>query len=189
MMGLAWHWFEGADREVARNYYDRTLQLLRRLRMKRSERIILGYLGVLNFESGALAEAEDHLRRSAFASRQAGDFRVEGIFEGVRGGVLAALDCIEEATASLDLADELLAGNPFYAGSIGVYRGHLDLAEARAAAARGDSAEAVAHVKMARARIDAARVSHDTLPPLVRRSDDARMAVRILERAIDTLTG
>ena len=188
MMGLAWHWFETGDRERARQHYDRALHLLRRLRMKRSERIIVGYLGVLHFEMGAFAEAEDHLRRSAFASRQAGDFRVEGIFEGVRGGVLAALDCIEESRASLDLADELLTGNPFYAGSIAVYRGHLDLAEARAAAMCGDARAALDHVRTARERIASAHVSHDGLPPLVCRSDDARMAVRILEHAIDVLT-
>jgi hypothetical protein len=100
--------------------------------MTRSERICIGYLGVLYFEAGELDRAEDHLRRAAFASRQSGDFRVEGIFEGIRGAVLATLDCTEKARMSFDLAEQLLAGNSFYAGSIAVYRGHLDLAEARA---------------------------------------------------------
>ncbi len=184
LMGLGWHHFERGDREIARETYGRALATLRRMKMARSERIVVGYMGVLFFDAGDLDEAEEHLRRAAFASRQAGDFRVEGIFEGVRGAVLAALDATREARASLDLSERLLADNAFYAESVAVYRGHLDLAEARAALAAGDDEAARACVEHAKARLQKARTAASGRPPLVRRSDDARMAVAILERAI-----
>ncbi len=176
-MGLAWQFFEVGDRDEATNQYDRALVIVRRLKMTRSERIITGYMGLVHFDAGDLALADDHLRRASLASRRAGDLRVEGIFEGVRGGVLAAQDHIDEARAAFDLADALLARNTFYQGAIRVHRGHLDLAEARAATAKGLFAIAEASIASARWRVEEASA-------LARRSDDARMAVRILERAL-----
>lgn len=173
-MGLAWGYFEEGLYDVAREHYARALVLLRRLGMRRSERIVIGYSGLLDFARGELASAEEQLRHAALASRRAGDLRVEGIFEGIRGGVLAALDRVVESRASFDLADELLARNAFYQGAIRVHRGHLDLAEARAATS---ASAAEAHVAEARWRIEEART-------LARRSDDARMAIAILERAV-----
>lgn len=188
-LGLAWCELESGERDEAERLYRRALGMAQRLRMRRVERITLGYLGVVHFDAGDLAAAEECLRECAFASRQAGDFRVEGIFEGIRGGVLAALGCVEEAAASLDLADELLTGNPFYAGTVSIHRGHLDLAHARAAASEGDAPAVLALVERAESRIRRARAAEDGAAPLVGRSDDARLAVRILRRAIDELTG
>jgi predicted ATPase len=177
LMGLAWNHFESGDRDTAREHYERALVFARRLRMLRSERIIIGYLGLLEFAAGDLVRADAHLKNAAIASRRAGDLRVEGIFEGVRGGVLASFDRIAEARAAFDVADELLSRNVFYQGAIRVNRGHLDLAEARVASARGDEGAAQAHIDNARWRIEEAS-------SLARRSDDARMAIRILENAI-----
>ncbi len=177
LMGLAWNHFEGGDRDTARDHYEHALQIVRRLRMSRSERIITGYLGLLEFDAGNLGLAESHLATAALASRRAGDLRVEGIFEGVRGGVLASLDRIAESRAAFDLSDELLSRNAFYQGAIRVHRGHLELAESRAAAAGGHEHAARAHVDAARWRIEEARA-------LSRRSDDARMAIKLLARAI-----
>jgi predicted ATPase len=177
LLGLGWNDFERGERDRARAHYERAIVLLRRLKMARSERIAVGYLGLVDFYEGDLARAEERLRQAALASRRAGDLRVEGIFEGVLGGVLAAADRIDESRAALGLADELLAGNAFYRGAVAVYRGLLDLAEARAAAADGAARTALAHVARARWRIEEAHA-------LARRSDDARIAVRILERAL-----
>ena len=177
-MGLAWNHFEGGDRDTAREHYERVLQIVRRLRMSRSARIITGYIGLLEFDAGNLELAESHLAKAALASRRAGNLRVEGIFEGVRGGVLASLDRIAEARAAFDVADELLSRNAFYQGAIRVHRGHLDLAEARAAAAAG-------HERTAQARVDEARWRIEEARSLARRSDDARMAIKLLARAID----
>ena len=180
LMGLAWQCFEGGDRDGAVVHYRRALDLLRALRMVRSERIVDGYLGVLHFEAGDLGRAEEHLARAAFASRQAGDFRVEGVFEGVRGAVLASLDCLEEARASFALAEQLLVGNSFYGRIIAIHRGHLDLAEARGV----EPAEAAAHVDRARARAAEARAAGANGAAIIARSDDARVALRVLERAL-----
>src|SRR5262249_52905751 len=80
---------------------------------------------------------EAKLRRAASASGDAGDLRVEGIFEGVRGAVLAALDRIEESRCAFSCAEVALAKNGFFAEVIAIHRGHLDLAEARAAERAG----------------------------------------------------
>ena len=179
-LGLAWNYFESGDRPMALLEYQRTLALARRTRMTRSERVILGYVGLVYFDTGDLVKAEDHLRRSTLASRRAGEVRTEGIFEGVRAGVLAALGRVGDARPAFALADDLLSRNPFYQRAIAVHRGHLDLAEARAAREIGMHNVAEAHVGAARWRIEEAR-SH------AKRSDDARAAVRILQRAIDRI--
>jgi tetratricopeptide (TPR) repeat protein len=177
VMGVAWTHFESGDRDGAQADYEDALALLGRLKMTRSERIVIGYLGLLHFEGGRLPHAEEHLRRAALASRRAGDLRVEGIFEGVRGAVLATQDRLAEAREAFDLSEELLARNTFYQRAIGIHRGHLDLAEARLAVVTGNARAADAHVARARWRIEEASA-------LARRSDDARMAIRILERAL-----
>jgi tetratricopeptide (TPR) repeat protein len=187
LMGLAWHHFESGRRGDARQHFAQALDIAGRIGMTRSERIVLGYLGLIDFESGDAATAERRLRVAAFASRRAGDLRLEGIFEGIRGAVLASLDRIVEARASFELSSELLRGNAFYAATIEVHRGHVDLAEARAALAMDAVDVARAKIGRARARIAAAYAEDAPSGPLVRRSDDARMAVRILDRALDEL--
>ncbi len=177
LMGLAWNHFESGELDLARDVYMRALTILQRMKMTRSERIVIGYLGLLYFAEGDLNAADRHLGRAALASRRAGDLRVEGIFEGVRGGVLATQGRIDDARASFALADELLEGNLFYQQAILIHRGHLDLAEARAAAAEGEMHTAHAHIANARWRIEESRT-------LARRSDDARMAIKLLERAL-----
>jgi tetratricopeptide (TPR) repeat protein len=177
MMGLGWNHFESGDTDTAAAHYEGALAIAGRLKMARSERIVVGYLGLLHFSARELVTAEDHLRRAALASRRAGDLRVEGIFEGIRAAVLASEDRVAEARAAFDLSDELLAQSSFYQRAVAIHRGHLDLAEARAASSEGHTQAAEAHVARASWRIEEARTH-------ARRSDDARAAIGILERAI-----
>jgi hypothetical protein len=142
----------------------------------------MGYLGVTHFDAGRFQEAERWLDRAVDRSRAVGDLRVEGIFEGMRGAVLASVDLVDEARASFDLSRELLAENPYFGQVIAVHRGHLDLAEARAEA---DDARAAVLIAAASQRLESAERGEGGEAPLVRRSDDARIAVRILRRAID----
>src|SRR5207302_10449232 len=107
-------------------------------------------------------------------SRRAGDLRLDGSFEGIRGAVLATLDRIDEARTSFELSAELLRGNAFYAATIQVHRGHVDLAEARVAMAMGANDVARAKIAHARSKIAAAYAEDAPSGPLVRRSDDAR---------------
>lgn len=189
-IGLGSYWLERGDLRRARTCYERGLAIARRMRMARTERIVLGYLGIVRFDAGALGEAESLLRAASNASGEAGDVRVEAFFDGVRGAVLASRDRIVDARACFESAEEVLASNPFFAEVVAIHRGHLDLAIARRASAHGDRELADAHELFARLRLLDAR-DPSTRPgpltaarPIVERSDDARIAVRILERAI-----
>src|SRR5439155_24343554 len=133
--------------------YERGLAQVRRLRMMRTERIVTGYLGILAFDANRLEEAETKLRTAAAACGDAGDLRVEGIFEGVRGAVRASLDRLGEARGAFTRAESALARNSFFAEVIAIHRGHLDLAEARRAEATGDCALAEANRVYARLRV------------------------------------
>jgi tetratricopeptide (TPR) repeat protein len=174
-MCLGSYWLERGELQVARVHYERGQWLARHHDLQRHACIVGGYLGVLHFDAGELEDAERALDEAVGAARALGDLRVEGIFSGILGAVLAAQDQLATAERSFLLAERLLRANPFFAETISVHRGHLDLAEARAARRRGDGAAAAAATARARARLDAARER------LAARSDDARIAIRILE--------
>jgi predicted ATPase len=180
-MGLGSYHLETGRLERAERDYDRALLIARRLGMQRAARITMGYLGVMHFDAGHFLEAERWLDCAVDRSRSVGDLRVEGVFEGMRGAVLASVDLVDEARAAFALSEELLASNPYFGQVIAVHRGHLDLAEARA---EDDAARAAELVAAAVRRVDAAERGSGEQAPLVRRSDDARIAVRILRRAI-----
>jgi predicted ATPase len=185
-MGLGSYHLEAGDLGRAEAYYDRGLLIARRAGMQRNVRIVMGYLGVLHFDAGRLQEAERWLDNAAQSSRAVGDPRIEGIFEGMRGAVLASLDLVDEARAAFALAQRLLRSHPYFGAVIDLHRGHLDLAEARAlrenegpgTPREGELARAAAR------RITEAEAWNGEMPPLVRRSDDARIAARILRRAL-----
>ena len=181
-MGLGSYHLETGRLDRAESDYDRALLIARRLGMQRAARITMGYLGVTHFDAGRFLEAERWLDCAVDRSRSVGDLRVEGIFEGMRGAVLASIDLIDEARAAFALSGDLLASNPYFGQVIAIHRGHLDLAEARA---EDDATRAVELVAAAARRLDAAEHGAGDEAPLVRRSDDARIAVRILRRAVD----
>ena len=146
-------WLEIGDLTRARGQYERGLAQARKLRLHRTERIVTGYLGILAFDANRLEEAEEKLALAARACGDAGDLRVEGIFEGVRGAVLAALDRIGESRGAFARSESALARNAFFADVIAIHRGHLDLAEARRAEDLGDRALAEANRSHARLRV------------------------------------
>lgn len=203
-IGLGSLWLEIGDVRRARAHYQRGLAQARRLRMTRTDRIVTGYLGILAFQEAfpsavrggeaALHEAEAKLRTAATQSGDAGDLRVEGFFEGVRGAVLASLDRVEEARACFERAEAALARNPFFAEVIAIHRGHLDLALARRAEANGERDLAEGHrvhagIRLMDAYDPSTRRNGNGEPPITVRSDDARIAGRILERALDAAEG
>jgi predicted ATPase len=176
-MGLGSYHLEASDLDRAEAWYERALLLARRRGMARSVRIVMGYLGVLHFDGGRLQEAERWLDNAARSSRAAGDMRVEGIFEGIRGAALAQLDLGDEARAAFTSAKKLLGTNAYFRGVVELYEGHLFLCEAREARAEGRDDRAVALAR------DAARRVADA-EALAKRSDDARIGLRILRRAL-----
>jgi predicted ATPase len=183
-MGLGSYFLECGKHEPARAFYERGYFLAREMGLSRNLRIVTGYLGILCFEEGLLGEAERYLESAAAASKAVGDVRVEGVFEGIRGAVLAAQDRTDEARGCLESANAMLVHNEFFRRVVAIHRGHLDLALARQARLDDDPELARELEREARWRIDAARRPDATEPPLVERSDDARIAVRILERSL-----
>jgi len=182
-MGLGSYHLERGELDRARAFYERGFFLARELDMQRSLRIVTGYLGILHFDEGLLGEAERHLESAVSASKSVGDIRVEGVFVGLLGAVLAAQDRVDEARAHFVAAESLLSTNEFFRRVVAIHRGHLDLAEARQARADHDPLLVEKLLRSAHQRIDAAR--GDGTPPLVQLSDDARIAIRILERALE----
>lgn len=184
--GLGSFFLEQEEHADAEEYYQRALLIADRAGARRTYRIVLGYLGILYFHGSELAEAERLLERAALLCRDVGDVRVEGIFEGVRAAVLAELDRVEESSAAFDVADRLLEPSPFFREVVRIARGHLDLAQARSAKRRGLPAVEQSHLRAARYRILASRApGRGDEAPIIARSDDARMAVACLERAMD----
>ncbi len=183
-MGLGSYHLEAGDLERAEACYDRGLLVARRRGMARHARIVMGYLGVLHFDAGRLQEAERWLDTAVRASRAAGDLRIEGVFEGMRGAVLASLDLVDEARAAFALAHELLAPHRYFDSVIDLHQGHLELAEAREAEEGPRRPRAGADRAAPAQRLAAAEARQGDAPPLVRRSDDARIAARILRRAL-----
>ncbi len=190
-MGLGSYHLEHGDFDGALIHYLHGRAITRRLGMARAERIVNGYLGVLHFDHDRIETAESFLHDAVRDSQAAGDVRVEGIFQSVLGGVFATLDRIDEARAALDSADQLLSSNTFFLELAKLYRAHLELAEARDAAMTGDVERASQLRRSASDRVVAAR---DPVPdphnpehvtrPFSERSDDARIALRILRRAL-----
>jgi predicted ATPase len=139
----------------------------------------LVYRGYLHFECGEVDRAE-RVYRELLDGRS-------GVYPFVRGQTFAALGvllagrgAVDDAAAAFDRADAQLAGvGGEWAVSAVVSRGHLDLARARKAATSGEDPEP--HRERARARL-AVGAEWAT------RSDEVRLALRWLERVLETGT-
>ncbi len=183
-LGLGSYGLEYGHLETAEVYYQHGLSLARTAKLARSERVALGYLGLLGLDAGRLDEARVRLDECAALARVGGDVLVEGLFRAVRGAVRAGTGEIDGAIAEFDAAQRLLDDNPFFLEVVAIYRGHLDLALARTARASGDASAAAAHRAAAAGRIASAKTPAAGSGALADRSDDARIAIRILERVV-----
>lgn len=183
-MGLGSYFLEAGDLDRARSYYERGERLSRALGMQRAHRIVIAYQAIVGLECGELGRSETLLKRAVVASRQAGDSRLEGFNEGFRAAVLAGRDKLDDARAAFATAEALLAPHPFLAELLSLLRAHLDLAEARASLRESAWERAGWALARARGRIALARASVGEATPLVERSDDARIALRLLEKML-----
>ncbi|HSO39911.1 MAG TPA: AAA family ATPase, partial [Labilithrix sp.] len=166
------------DFELAAEGFERALERFRADGDRRYEGRYLGYLAALAHERGALDEA-----RASYATALdlLSHFRMrhqEGLFRAGLGALEASEGHAREAITELDAAEDLLrtVEAPTYVAAVGVHRGHLELLLAREARARGDHARADHLEAAARAR------TRDV--PLAASSEDVRLAVRLLERAL-----
>ncbi|MFO0755130.1 MAG: tetratricopeptide repeat protein [Byssovorax sp.] len=177
--------------DLALGHYQNALAIAGRIGARRNEMLIHGYIGLLYFDRGDLAAAEESLRRALVLSTAAGYGITEGNQRAVLGAVLASLGRGEEAEVQLDKARSRLASHLFWGRVAIIHHGHLDLWHAREHEARGNHKQAEIHRAAASARAAAAHTEDSELAAcggpkraIVNISDDARIAARILNRAI-----
>jgi predicted ATPase len=176
---------EGRFEEAAR-CYDEVLPLHRRIGYRRGEAIVRAASGLMMQWLDRAEEAE-HLMQSALSLvRAVGDERTRALVLG-RLATLAA-DAGDLARACEHLAASRVLtereGDPDRHVILAVHEGHLELARCRAALAARDHAAALSHRREAERRVALAAAPVGEREPIVRRSDDARLAVALLERAL-----
>lgn len=142
----------------------------------------LATLGDLEREQGLLAEARTRYDRALRIARELGDKLAQARILASLGGTQAALDRRDAARESLADAEKL-AGSLRDESSlrvVGLERAHLDLAEASAAAARGERTVAESLEQAARERLANAQAAG----PVPTRPPAERLAHRLLVHAL-----
>jgi tetratricopeptide (TPR) repeat protein len=167
----------------AQRCYDEAIAALTAAGDRFSAAVIHGYNGTMHHERGELQAARACYDRAiaGLDEVRAPSFKTQ--FTAMRAAVDAALLRIDDAQAGFDRAEEQLRAidDEGLRVVVGLHRGHLDLARARVAGAKGDATVATTLHRTARDRL--------ALAPLHERpSDDVRFASRLLERAIAKLS-
>ena len=141
------------------------------------------YAAMALCEAGQITEGRLRLREALPRYRRSGDRRHPWLFQSFLGAIEATIDHVESARHELEEAERELSalGDEVLLAATRLHRGHLDLAEARAAATRGDAATAARAHAAAEERLRDAR---ERLATTTRRSGEVVQAARLLERAI-----
>ncbi|HEY2407165.1 MAG TPA: tetratricopeptide repeat protein [Polyangiaceae bacterium] len=145
---------------------------------------VRGYKGALHHELAELDRASSEYSAALAVLREVGDRRLEGLFLAALGGAAAARGRTLAAREAFASSEKLLSevGDPGLLEALELHRGVLSIALSEEARAREDSAlsnrergHAVALARQTRERLEAGKLAH---------SDDARFALRLLERAL-----
>ncbi|MFO0606686.1 MAG: AAA family ATPase [Polyangiales bacterium] len=174
--------------DAARAHYERTVALARRADVPRLVMTVTGYRGVAELAAGdagaALRLLDEALgdARGQPRERGAGIFLAASAAAAVRGGAF------EDAVRRLGEARAAVGGDPALVAVLGLYAAHVDVSEARRSLALGDRDGALARWRAVLQRVEATRAATLPAPPgapaplrLLDASDDARIALRILE--------
>lgn len=170
----------------ARQHFESAERKLSRAGARLLEAHVRGYRGALHHELGELDQASVAYGRALRVLHEVGDVRLEGLFLAALGGVEAARDRTEAATEAFAAAEKLLleVGDPGLLEALELHRGFLYLAASNRAQHLGDAQHGEAErarasdlSRRARLRQDSGELAH---------SDDARFALRLLERALRT---
>ncbi|APR80163.1 Signal transduction response regulator [Minicystis rosea] len=180
---IGYYHLERGAYEPARASYEQSLALARRFGVHRMAMLSTGYLGVLSFDHGLLDDALEYLATATVEAQRRGERRSEAVFLAFRGAVRAALGDVDGAMTHAGAAEALIDSD-VVAVVVRLCAGHIDLARSREAAGFGDPAGARRHHTAAQARADAAHAPGPAGQGLIDTYDDARVALRILERAI-----
>jgi predicted ATPase/Tfp pilus assembly protein PilF len=175
---------EQGEYAEARRHFEAAERKLSRSGARLLEAHVRGYSGALHHELGELDLASAAYARALRVLREVGDRRLEGLFLAALGGADAARGRTAAAREAFSAAEKLLVevGDPGLVEALELHRGFLALASSDQAQARGDAA--VSHTERSRAlelsrrareRLDSGALAH---------SDDARFALRLLERAL-----
>ena len=146
---------------------------------RRIEAIATSNLGALLSELSRFEEAVALHEHALGVLRSVGDERSLALGLARLGGALAELLRLHEARDRLDDADLVAGrlGDGATIETVQLYRAFIDHGTALRARAGGDPEDARKHVERARRRVEAARTLGEA-------SDDARLALRVLDRLV-----
>ncbi len=144
---------------------------------------LLGYSGALHHEQHELEAAVDAYEEAIMLLRAVGDRRLEGLFSAAAGAAEARRERLQRAEEHFSHAQTLLneVEDPGLLAALALHRGQLLLAESGIAARRGESA--LSHQLRERALSLVAEWRAQSAA-----SDDARFALRLLERELASMT-
>jgi len=180
--GAAAH--ESGDLTAARAHLARAIVLFTELGIPRSVATNRSVLGELYAEMGDASAALTELRGAAVLARRVGDARALGLALVRLGGLLALEGDVTRARASIDEGTGLLLGSGDAALGLvaAAKQTSIDLAVARQARMDADHGLARKH----EGRADAAIVELHELLPRMGRDDRVRVALRMLERRLES---
>jgi predicted ATPase len=163
--------------EDAKRRYTSAARAHRESGDRRSLAAVIGQRATLHHERGEIDEARARYAEALELLAPLQEHYYSALFLAARAALEASQDDLERATTLFAAADAAAHGNVLLSAIASVHRGHLDLARARSAAARGDEVEAD---RRRAAAMDRLAASAPGTP-----SEDLRFAHRLLERAND----
>lgn len=150
---------------AAREHYERALRIQSEVGNARSHAILAGNLGILEHSQGRIGEAHRRYEEALRSCRDVGDKRSEGLYLAFLAAAEAAQGHVAEAETKMASAREIVQNDEIYAAVAAVLEGALDLARGDRAAASGK----IAHAE-----------------PSAAKSEDIRMAIRIVRRTLES---
>lgn len=187
-LALGLHALERGRLDAAREHMERGLTVGREKGIRRTALLATGYLGLLDFVEGRVVDASLRVEAAVAEAREVGDGRLEGFFLCALGALHASLGALPAAERAAGTGAALLRGYEMWLAVTRLFEGHLDLARSRRAHTDGDPTAGRRHLEAARARIDAARAPGIAGRAITTWSDDARIALLLLEKAIARTT-
>jgi tetratricopeptide (TPR) repeat protein len=165
----------------AREALEQTLEVCAATNDGFREASCLAYLAGIAMQEHKIDEACAHAERAVRTFAVIGERWQRGLALGTQGAALGMRGDVMGSSNALDRAEAQLAalGDTVYIDAIRVHRGQLDLARARKCHEQGDVAGAERHRKAAEARLAAAD----------ERTDDVRIAARLLRRSLESAPG
>jgi hypothetical protein len=176
------------------DHYRQALSLAHRSGDGQTEGLFLSKLAQVEQELGRMSDARTHASRAAELFHQLADPHSEALSLATVAAAEASSGNAALAASTLDEAEAMLSASsdPIGLALIALNRGHVDLADARRAMADNNFAGAKDSLRSARLRIVKALMAGPATSrspggesSLAEQSDDARIAVRMLQRNVD----